>query len=67
MEKETNDKKGNIKPIIYVVIVALVLLSVIVMAVNSTKPDQISLDNVDTKIKGAAFIRTNQFLIEQIL
>jgi hypothetical protein len=67
MGKETNDKKGKIKPIIYVVIVALVLLSVIVMVVNSTKPDRISLDNVDTKIKGTAFIRTNQFLIEQIL
>jgi len=67
MEKETNDKKGKVKPIIYVVIAALVLLSVFVMVVNSTKPDRIRLDNVDTKIKGSAFIKTNQFLIEQIL
>ncbi|MBW1901612.1 MAG: DUF2333 family protein [Deltaproteobacteria bacterium] len=67
MEKDTKDKKSKIKPLIYVVIVALVLFSVIVMAVNSTKPDRIKLDNVDTKIKGSAFIRTNQLLIEQML
>jgi len=66
MEKETNEKKRKVKPVIYLVIVALVIFSVFVMVVNSTKPDRINLDNVDTKIKGSAFIRTNQLLIEQI-
>ncbi len=66
METDSKEKKGKIRPIIYLVIPALVLLSVIVMAVNSIKPDRITLDNVDTKIKGAAFIRTNQILVEQL-
>jgi hypothetical protein len=67
MEKDTKDSKGKAKPIIYVVIVVLVLFSVFVMVVNSTKPDLINLNNVDKKIKGSAFIMTNQLLIEQIL
>ncbi len=66
METDSKDKKSIIRQILYLVIPALVLLTVIVMFTNSTKPDRIRLDNVDNKIKGAAFIKTNQGLVDQI-
>ena len=66
MEEKPKEKGRKIKPIILTVILILVVLSIVVMAANSTKPDRIILDNTDSKIKGAAFIRTNQKLIEQL-
>lgn len=66
MEEKPKEKGRKIKPVILIVILILVVLSIIVMAANSNKPDRIILDNADSKIKGAAFIRTNQKLIEQL-
>jgi len=66
METKPKEKKGRIKPVIYLVVSALIIMSIIVMAMNSIKPGRITLDNADIKIKGSAFIRTNQILIEQI-
>jgi hypothetical protein len=66
VEEKPKEKGRKIKPIILTVILILVVLSIIVMAANSTKPDRIILDNTDSKIKGAAFIRTNQKLVEQL-
>jgi len=43
-----------------------VLFVPVVMAINSRKPGRIVLTNVDSHVKGAAFIRTNQVLIEQM-
>lgn len=66
-ESKDKDKKGKIKRVVYPVIVVLALFTVVVMVMNSTKPDRITLDLGDVKTKGAAFIRTNQILVEQIL
>jgi hypothetical protein len=66
VEEKPKEKRRKIKPIILIVILILVVFSIIVMAANSTKPDRIILDNTDSKIKGAAFIKTNQKLIGQL-
>jgi len=66
MEKNSKKKRGKARLIIYAVILVIVVFSVTVMAINSVKPERIKLDNSDTQIKGAAFIRTNQILIDQI-
>lgn len=44
----------------------LFLFVVIVMDINSRKPDAVTLKNVDTNIKGVSFTRTNQALIRQM-
>jgi len=49
-----------------VVLLLLVLFVIIVMIVNCRKPGSIVLKDVDSKIKGANFIRINQALLEQM-
>jgi hypothetical protein len=66
MKANSKDKKGKRKLIIFSLILAFVLFVVSVMLINSRRPDRIRLTNVDSQVKGAAFIRTNQILIEQI-
>ena len=66
METDTRNKKNKIKPVIYLAIGVLVIFSVIVMARNSIKPDRIIMDRGDAAVKGTAFIRTNQILIDKL-
>lgn len=67
MKTTSKEKKGRKqKLLIPAILLAIILFVVIVMAFNSIKPDRITLDNLDSNIKGAAFIRTNQALIEQM-
>jgi hypothetical protein len=42
------------------------LFVVIVMFVNSRKPDRLVLGPLDRKVKGTAYIRTNQLLVRQM-
>ena len=63
--KQQEKKKRNTGLVIGIVIIALIIISLIIMAVNSRKPDFIDLGKQEFKIKGAAFIRTNQILIEE--
>ncbi|RLC25961.1 MAG: hypothetical protein DRH56_05215 [Deltaproteobacteria bacterium] len=49
-----------------VVFVVLVVFIIGTMVINSRKPERIQLDLPDRGVKGAAFIRTNQLLIEQM-
>jgi hypothetical protein len=51
---------------VFMALAALFLFVVIVMAINSRKPEAITLKNVDKNIKGAYFIKTNQALIKQM-
>ncbi len=51
---------------VFMALAALFLFVVIVMAINSRKPEAITLKNVDKNIKGAYFIKTNQVLIRQM-
>jgi hypothetical protein len=46
--------------------VVLVAFFIIVMVINSKKPPYLTLENVDSKVKGTHFIRTNQALLRQM-
>ena len=47
-------------------LLAFVVFVVVIMLVNSAKPDRITLGELDSNLKGAAFIKTNQVLIEHM-
>jgi hypothetical protein len=64
-EKQKEKEKKSNGFTIGVVILALIIFTLIVMGINSRKPDFIEPAKQETKVKGAAFIRTNQILIEQ--
>jgi hypothetical protein len=67
METASEKKKsGKSKFLIPVILVALFLFVVGVMFINSKKPDRIALGKLDTPVKGTAFIKANQALIEQM-
>ena len=59
-------KKRNLKFVIIACIVVLLSFTAIIMAVNSRKPIEITLSDYDKGVRGTAFIRTNQILIEQM-
>jgi hypothetical protein len=61
------EKKWWKKKIFFLLfLIFLVLFVGIVMIINSMKPDRMALGELDSKVKGAFFIRTNKFLIEQM-
>jgi hypothetical protein len=60
-------ERGKHKATILVLIGIFVLFVIIVMAVNSRKPGRLALTDVDTNVKGSAFIRTNEALVEQMV
>jgi len=67
METISEKKKGGkSKIIVPVILLALVVFTVVVMFINSKKPDRITLGKLDTPVRGAAFIKTNQVLLEQM-
>jgi len=67
METISEKKKGGkSKIIVPVILLALVVFTVVVMFINSQKPDRITLGKLDTPVRGAAFIKTNQVLLEQM-
>jgi len=59
-------KRGKLKFLIPAILLALILFVVVVMFINSRKPDRITLGKLDSHVKGTAFIKTNQVLIEQM-
>jgi hypothetical protein len=67
MKETSKEKKWWIgRFTISFVILALVVFVVVIMLVNSAKPDRITLGELDSNLKGAAFIKTNQVLIEHM-
>lgn len=63
----TLQTKGYIyKVLVPVIIIALIIFSVVIMAVNSIKPDKLVISGVDKNIKGAYFIRSNQEIVYQM-
>ncbi len=67
METTSEKKKhGKSKLFILVILLALVLFVVVVMFINSRKPDRITLGKLESPVKGAAFLKTNEVLIEQM-
>lgn len=57
-------KWGNLR-LFYAVCTIVLIFIVTVMYRNSEKPTGINLGRIDTNVKGATFIKTNQALIEQ--
>ena len=67
MKKNSKSKKGKkTKLAVLVILLVLIIFVVVVMAINSKKPDRIIISNLDSNVKGAAFIRVNQILVEQM-
>jgi hypothetical protein len=67
MKKRTEEnKKRKYTAAVLLIILVIILFVVIVMAINSRKPDRITLGTSKGDIKGTAFIKTNQILIEQM-
>lgn len=48
------------------IILALVVITLIIMGINSKKPEPLELGKLNTNVKGAAFIKANEMLIKQI-
>ena len=60
-------QKRKWAPSILVVLIALCILVLVIMFINSRKPDTLTFENVDEKTKGSYFIRVNQALISQMV
>ena len=65
-EISKNKKDKRRKHGIPALLLLVVIFVLIVMAINSRKPDRITLGKLDGQAKGVAFIKTNQVLIEQM-
>ncbi|MBN1276769.1 MAG: DUF2333 family protein [Deltaproteobacteria bacterium] len=63
--EERKKKKGK-KTAVLILFLCLIIFCVIVMALNSRKPERLAVGHPDGDIKGMAFIITNQLLIEQM-
>jgi hypothetical protein len=48
------------------IILVLVVISLIIMAINSKKPEQLQLGELDKNVKGGAFVKANELLIKQM-
>ena len=67
MKKITKEKKKRrYRAAVLFIILVIIVFVVVVMAINSRKPDGITLATSKDDVKGAAFIKTNQILIEQM-
>ena len=67
MGEASKEKKGRMNKVVILAIILIVgLFVLIVMLMNSRKPDPITLEKLDTKVKGAAFVETNQAIIKQM-
>jgi len=67
MKSQSKEKKWwPGKLFISLVLLAFIIFVVAIMIINSAKPSRITLIELDGNVKGAAFIRTNQALIEQM-
>jgi hypothetical protein len=67
-EEKTSDSTARFeirkhKVAIFVCLAVFVIFVIAVMAVNSRKPRPLKLENINTKIKGSYFLKTNQELI----
>jgi len=58
--------KTTVSAICFIVL-ALIVITLIIMGVNSRKPERLDLGKLDSGVKGAAFIRTNEILIQQMV
>ncbi|HEJ83332.1 MAG TPA: DUF2333 family protein [Desulfobacteraceae bacterium] len=68
MDAKNDKDKEKVKygRIIGVIILVLVVVSLIIMAINSRKPEPLQLGELDKTVNGAAFVKVNELLIEQM-
>jgi hypothetical protein len=67
MKKISKAKKGRRKGLaITALLLGLIIFVLIVMVMNSIKPDRITLGKLDRNVRGSAFIRVNQILTKQL-
>ena len=60
-------EKKNRGLVVGLLVLILVIFCLVVMGINSRKPEPLGTIQYDKKVKGAAFVRTNQMLIKQML
>lgn len=65
-ERSEDREKPRHGRLIALVILVLVVISLIIMAINSRKPGPLQLGELDKNVKGAAFIMINRLLIQQM-
>jgi hypothetical protein len=65
MAEKTEKKNRGL--LIGLLILILVIFCIVVMSINSRKPEPLATIKYDAKVKGAAFVRTNQMLIQQMV
>jgi hypothetical protein len=63
---DSDKRKGRAAPFILILFIALCVFVVIIMIINSKKPDTLALESQENQVKGAYFIKVNQVLIEQM-
>ena len=65
-EKYKDFEKKSYAGVICFIILALLVITLIIMGVNSRKPEPLESYKIDTKVRGAAFIKANEMLIKQL-
>jgi hypothetical protein len=63
-EKTEKKHRGGLVGLLLLI---LVIFCIVVMVVNSRKPEPLESIKYDAKVNGAAFVRTNQMLIQQMM
>lgn len=66
MSRKKEDKGSRYGFLIVVALVVLIIFVLVAMWTNSRMPEPLAKEKLDTKVKGAAFIRVNQRLIQNM-
>ena len=68
MEATRDEDKGMKRRggLIGLVLLILVVISLVIMALNSRKPEPLQLSELDKGVRGAAFVKVNELLMEQM-
>jgi len=68
MEAKGHEDKEKMRRggLIGLIILVLVVISLIIMAVNSRKPGQLQLGELDKNVRGSAFVKVNELLITEM-
>lgn len=48
------------------ILLALIIISIVIMAMNSTKPGFLTLKDLEGQVKGSYFVRVNQAMVKQM-
>lgn len=63
---DSDRQKGGAGPYILLLLIALCIFVVIIMIINSIKPERLALEKRENDVKGAYFIRVNKALVDQM-